>query len=122
MEEEGLGLAGDKGQQEAEQEEDSDLGGGDEFEGPDWDGMQQDVEVRAERVGGRVLPGLQAVAEQDEVQRLPVVEDLVAVPDEVEEGGEGAGGEDEHEDVGGDKVEPGVWLGLEALGSWCRVL
>jgi len=29
VEEEGLGLAGGKGQQEAEQEEDSDLGGGD---------------------------------------------------------------------------------------------
>lgn len=41
--------------------------------------MEEDVCVGADGKGRAVLPGLEAPAVEEEVKRLPVVEDLVAV-------------------------------------------
>ena len=47
------------------------------------------------RVGGRVLPRLEAAAEQQQMERLPVVVDLVTVGDDAPQGGGEAHGEED---------------------------
>jgi hypothetical protein len=57
-------------------------------------GVERDVDVRTERVRGRVLPRLEPGAVDEEVRRLPVVVGLVAVADAVPDGRGQADGEE----------------------------
>ena len=49
---------------------------------PEGHGVDQDVQVGPEPVLGVILPGLESLAVKEEVERLPVIERLVAVRDE----------------------------------------
>ena len=52
------------------------------------DGVEDDVQPASDRVIGRVLPRLKAIAVGKVVRRFPVVEGLVAVLDRREGGGD----------------------------------
>ena len=62
--------------------------------------MQSEVEVRSERELRRVLPRLQARAVHQVVERLPEVERLVAIVDDVEQRADKARDDEDGEGVG----------------------